>query len=99
MVSLVKVENILEQFLPKGVSCCVVEVSDDKKGSIIVATVSGEVNKTEILRKMLNELPIIYLPRQFIVINELPMMATGKIDFRKVTKMVLEIMSTSNSDQ
>jgi acyl-[acyl-carrier-protein]-phospholipid O-acyltransferase/long-chain-fatty-acid--[acyl-carrier-protein] ligase len=99
MVSLVKVENILEKFLPKGVSCCVVEVSDDKKGSIIVATVSGEVNKTEILRKMLNELPIINLPRQFIVINELPMMATGKIDFRKVTKMVLEIMSTSNPDQ
>jgi len=99
MVSLVKVENTLEKFLPKGVSCCVVEVSDDKKGSIIVATVSGEVNKTEILRKMLNELPIIYLPRQFIVISELPMMSTGKIDFRKVTKMVLEIMSTSNPDQ
>jgi len=99
MVSLVKVENTLEKFLPKGVSCCVVEVLDDKKGSIIVATVSGEVNKTEILRKMLNELPIIYLPRQFIVISELPMMSTGKIDFRKVTKMVLEIMSTSNPDQ
>jgi len=99
MVSLVKVENTLEKFLPKGISCCVVEVLDDKKGSIIVATVSGEVNKTEILRKMLNELPIIYLPRQFIVISELPMMSTGKIDFRKVTKMVLEIMSTSNPDQ
>jgi len=99
MVSLVKVENVLEKFLPTGVSCCVVEVSDDKKGSIIVATVSGEVHKTEILRKMLNELPIIYLPRQFIVIKELPMMATGKIDFRKVTKMVQDIMSTSGPDQ
>ncbi len=99
MVSLVKVENVLEKFLPTGISCCVVEVSDDKKGSIIVATVSGEVHKTEILRKMLNELPIIYLPRQFIVIKELPMMATGKIDFRKVTKMVQDIMSTSGPDQ
>jgi len=77
----------------------VVDVSDDKKGSIIVATVSGEVHKTEILRKMLNELPIIYLPRQFIVIKELPMMATGKIDFRKVTKMVQDIMSTSGPDK
>jgi acyl-[acyl-carrier-protein]-phospholipid O-acyltransferase/long-chain-fatty-acid--[acyl-carrier-protein] ligase len=99
MVSLVKVENILEKFLPKGVYCCVVEVSDEKKGSYIVATVSMEVNKTEILRKMLNELPIIALPRQFMVIKELPMMSTGKIDFRKVTKMVQEILSTSNSGQ
>jgi acyl-[acyl-carrier-protein]-phospholipid O-acyltransferase/long-chain-fatty-acid--[acyl-carrier-protein] ligase len=95
MISLVKVENILEKFLPVGVSCCVVEVSDEKKGSYIVATVSKEVHKTEVLRKMLNELPIIALPRQFIVINELPMMSTGKIDFRSVTKMVQEILRTS----
>jgi acyl-[acyl-carrier-protein]-phospholipid O-acyltransferase/long-chain-fatty-acid--[acyl-carrier-protein] ligase len=99
MVSLVKVENILEKMLPEGISCCVVEVSDEKKGSCIIATVTREVNKTEILRKMLNELPIIALPRQFIVIKELPMMATGKIDFRSVTKMVQEIMSVSNPDQ
>jgi len=56
-----------------------------------------EVNKTAILRKMLNELPVIALPRQFIVIEELPMMSTGKIDFRKVTKMVQDILSAPNS--
>jgi len=92
MVSLVKVENILEKYVPEGVSCCVVEVPDDKKGSYIVATVSKEVHKTEILRKMMNDLPIIALPRQFVVINELPMMSTGKIDFRSVTKIVIEIV-------
>jgi acyl-[acyl-carrier-protein]-phospholipid O-acyltransferase/long-chain-fatty-acid--[acyl-carrier-protein] ligase len=97
MISLVKVENTLEKFLPAGVSCCVVEVSDEKKGSEIIATVSAEVHKTEILRKMLTELPIIALPRQFIVIKELPMMSTGKIDFRSVTKIVQEILSASNS--
>ncbi len=97
MVSLVKVENTLEKLLPSGVMCCVVEVSDEKKGSYIVATVSMEVNKTEILRKMMNELPIIALPRQFIVIKELPMMSTGKIDFRSVTTMVREILNTTNS--
>jgi acyl-[acyl-carrier-protein]-phospholipid O-acyltransferase/long-chain-fatty-acid--[acyl-carrier-protein] ligase len=99
MVSLVKVENILEKFLPMEVSCCVVEVMDEKKGSYIVATVSREVNKTEILRNMMTELPIIALPRQFIVIKDLPMMSTGKIDFRSVTRMVQEILNTSSSDQ
>jgi len=97
MVSLVKVENILEKFLPQGVSCCVVEISDEKKGSYIVASVSKEVNKTAILRHMLNELPVIALPRQFIVIEELPMMSTGKIDFRKVTSIVQDILSASGS--
>ena len=96
MVSLVKVENTLEKCLPEGVSCCVVEVMDEKKGSYIVATVSQEVNKTEVLRKMMNELPIIALPRQFIVISELPMMSTGKIDFRTVTGMVQEIVKDSD---
>jgi acyl-[acyl-carrier-protein]-phospholipid O-acyltransferase/long-chain-fatty-acid--[acyl-carrier-protein] ligase len=92
MVSLVKVENVLEKYLPQGVSCCVVEVMDEKKGSLIVATVSREVNKTEILRKMMNDLPSIALPRQFITIEQLPMMGTGKIDFRTVTKMVQEMV-------
>ena len=99
MVSLVKVENTLEKFLPVGVSCCVVEVSDEKKGSSIIATVTIEVNKTEILRKMGNELPNIALPKQFIVIKELPMMGTGKIDFRSVTKIVQEMLSDSESEQ
>jgi acyl-[acyl-carrier-protein]-phospholipid O-acyltransferase/long-chain-fatty-acid--[acyl-carrier-protein] ligase len=99
MVSLVKVENTLEKFLPVGVSCCVVEVSDEKKGASIIATVSIEVNKAEMLKKMGNELPNIALPKQFIVIKELPMMGTGKIDFRSVTRIVQEILSASESDQ
>jgi acyl-[acyl-carrier-protein]-phospholipid O-acyltransferase/long-chain-fatty-acid--[acyl-carrier-protein] ligase len=95
MISLVKVENILETHLPEGVSCCVVEVADEKKGSYIVATVSAEVHKVEVLRKMMNELPVIALPREFIVIKDLPMMSTGKIDFRSVTRMVEEIIRNS----
>jgi len=99
MVSLVKVENTLEKFLPMGVSCCVVEVSNEKKGASIIATVSIEVNKAEMLKRMGNELPNIALPKRFIVIKELPMMGTGKIDFRSVTKIVQEIINNSESDQ
>jgi acyl-[acyl-carrier-protein]-phospholipid O-acyltransferase/long-chain-fatty-acid--[acyl-carrier-protein] ligase len=95
MVSLVKVENTLEKFLPVGVSCCVVEVSDEKKGAAIIATVTIEVNKTEILKKMGDELPNIALPKQFVVIKELPMMGTGKIDFRSVTRIVQELINNS----
>ena len=99
MVSLVKVENTLEKFLPVGVSCCVVEVSNEKKGAAIIATVSIEVNKAEMLRKMGNELPNIALPKHFIVIKELPMMGTGKIDFRSVTRIVQEMLNDSEAEQ
>jgi acyl-[acyl-carrier-protein]-phospholipid O-acyltransferase/long-chain-fatty-acid--[acyl-carrier-protein] ligase len=99
MVSLVKVENILEKYIPEGASCCVVEVPDEKKGSYIVATVSVEVNKTHVLRQMLNDLPNIALPRQFLVIKDLPMMSTGKIDFRSVTRIAQEMMSASGTRQ
>jgi acyl-[acyl-carrier-protein]-phospholipid O-acyltransferase/long-chain-fatty-acid--[acyl-carrier-protein] ligase len=91
MVSLVKVENTLEKYLPAGVSCCVVDVQDEVRGSSIIATVTIEVNKSEILKKMGEELPNIALPKHFVVIRELPMMGTGKIDFRSVSKIVQEI--------
>jgi len=93
MVSLVAVENTLEKYLPVGVSCCVVDISDEVRGASIIATVTIEVNKTEILRKMSTELPNIALPKYFIVIRELPMMSTGKIDFRSVTKIVQDILN------
>jgi len=99
MVSLVKVENTLEKHLPMGVSCCVVDVADEKRGSAIIATVTIEVNKSEILRKMGDELPNIALPKHFIVIRELPMMSSGKIDFRSVTKIVQEILSDPLQNQ
>lgn len=88
MVSLVKVENLMEQHLPEGVSCCIVEIPDEMKGATIVAAITQDINKVAILRKMGKELPNISLPRRFFVIPELPMMGTGKIDFRSVTEMV-----------
>jgi acyl-[acyl-carrier-protein]-phospholipid O-acyltransferase/long-chain-fatty-acid--[acyl-carrier-protein] ligase len=93
MVSLVKVENVMEKCLPEGVSCCVVEIPDEKKGAVIVAALTREVNKVALLRKMGQELPNLALPRQLYLIKELPMMGTGKIDFRTVTTMVLDLVS------
>ena len=98
MVSLVKVENVLEQFLPEGVSCCVVEVPDEVKGAKIIAAVTKEINKVAVLRKMGEELPNIALPRDFLVIEELPMMGTGKIDFRSVTEIVNDMVNNPEAN-
>lgn len=98
MVSLVKVENVMEEHLPEGVSCCIVEVPDEIKGATIVAAVTRDINKIAILRKMGKELPNIALPRQFVVIEELPMMGTGKIDFRTVTELVKDMLNNPDTN-
>jgi acyl-[acyl-carrier-protein]-phospholipid O-acyltransferase/long-chain-fatty-acid--[acyl-carrier-protein] ligase len=98
MVSLVQVENVMEKHLPEGVSCCIVEIPDEIKGATIVAAVTKEINKVAILRKMGEDLPNIALPRQFFVIEELPMMSTGKIDFRSVNELVNDMVNNPDAN-
>lgn len=93
MVSLVRVENVLEKFLPETISCCIVEVADAIKGARIVGVVTQKVDEKTILKQMAGHLPAIALPKQMIVIEELPKMGSGKIDFRRVTEMVSDRLS------
>lgn len=88
MVSLVNVESVLEKYLPQGVECCVVELPDARKGARIVVATTRAVDEKEILKKMSRELPNIALPKSFIVLEELPKMGSGKIDFRRTTELV-----------
>jgi len=90
MVSLVAVENVLEKFLEEGTDCCAVEFPDPIKGSKVVAALTQPIDEKKVLKGMSEYLPNIALPRQFLVIKELPKMGSGKIDFRTVTDMVRE---------
>ena len=90
MVSLVKTESIMEEILPDGVSCCVVEVPDFRKGARLVAAVTRKVNDKEIIKQLTKKLPSISIPTQFLVFDELPKMGSGKLDFRTITDMVRE---------
>lgn len=93
MVSLIRVEDVLEKVLPEGVSCCVVDLYDQKKGSIIVAAVTKEVNKSQMTKELAKELPNIAIPKHFVVVENLPMMGTGKVDFRTTAKVVEELLT------
>ncbi len=88
MVSLVRVEDVLERAVPPGVVCSVVEVPDAVKGSKIVAVVTEGIDQREVLRQMSGELPNFALPKQFVVVPEIPKMSSGKIDFRSLTETV-----------
>lgn len=85
MVSLVKVEEVLTKLLPEHVTCCVVDVPNPKKGADVVAAVAtGEFEKKKVLKKMAKELPSIAVPKEFYVIEDIPMMGSGKVAFREV---------------
>ncbi len=88
MVSLVRTESILEKMVPDGVSCCVVEVPDSLKGARIVAAVTSPINEREVLKKMGKELPTMALPKEFVVLPDMPKMGSGKVDFRTITNLV-----------
>ncbi len=88
MVSLVKVENILENILPEKIKCCIVELPDQLKGAKLIAVISQNIDTKEILNKMSEQLPNIFLPKQFVVIEDLPQMGSGKLDFRTITELV-----------
>jgi acyl-[acyl-carrier-protein]-phospholipid O-acyltransferase / long-chain-fatty-acid--[acyl-carrier-protein] ligase len=88
MVSLVKVEDILSRLLPEEVICCVVDVPNVTKGADVVAAVAnGNFDKHKVLKELQRELPAIAIPKQFYVIENIPMMASGKVNFREVEKI------------
>ncbi|HTY36260.1 MAG TPA: AMP-binding protein [Bacteroidota bacterium] len=92
MVSLIKVEDVLERFLPPDVECCVVEVPDALRGAKIVAAVTRPIEEKEILKEMSKTLPNIALPSKFVVLPEMPKTGSGKIDFRTITDKVRDIV-------
>lgn len=95
MISLVQVENALEKLLPEDISCCIVEVPDALKGAKIIAVVTEKIDEKKMKKSLAQDLPNIAIPKQFMVIEDLPLMGTGKIDFRGVTAKVRERLLTS----
>jgi len=91
MVSLVAVEEALGCVLPESIECCVVEIPDITKGARIIAVVTGEVDRKAVMKKLGDELANIALPREFLVMEELPKMGSGKVDFRRVTEIVKQM--------
>lgn len=95
MISLVMVEETLNEMTPENIECCAVEIPDAKRGSRIVAVTTAEVEKSEIQKKLAKELPNIALPKSYIVVSEFPRMGSGKTDFRTLTELVRKQLKDS----
>ncbi|MCB5230830.1 MAG: AMP-binding protein [Candidatus Cloacimonas sp.] len=94
MISLVKVEHLLESVIPEGSYCCVVDVPNFEKGADIVACVTTkQFDKKTMLKHLRGKLPPMAIPKELYVMDELPMMASGKVNFREVEKMVRNMVN------
>jgi len=92
MISLTKVEAELEKLLPDETICCVVEVPNPSKGAEIVAAVTTQEIPIKHLQKLLKKsLPALAIPKEFYVMENLPMMSSGKVNFREVETICREL--------
>lgn len=91
MISLVLVEETLNELTPEEVECCAVELPDAKRGSRIVAVTNSEIDHDEVSKRMSSELPKLALPKKYVLVPEFPRMGSGKTDFRTLTKLVLDL--------
>ncbi|MDP8210343.1 MAG: AMP-binding protein [Candidatus Stygibacter australis] len=88
MVSLVRTEEILTKLLPDDVYCCVVDVPNPTKGADVVAAIAnGNFDQKEVLHQLKKLLPAIAVPKEFYVVDDLPLMGSGKVNFREVEQI------------
>ncbi len=90
MVSLWRVEEILNRYLPPGAECCVVAVPDERRGSRIAAVVTCILDERTVARRMAEDLPRVAIPKTFVRVDELPMLGSSKVDFRAAVRLAAE---------
>ena len=96
MVSLVKIETVLDKIIPETAHCCVVEIPDSMKGAKLVAVVTEKVDQKSMQKKLAEQLPKIAVPKIFLVMEDLPKMGSGKIDFRTITELTRAELADKN---
>ncbi len=89
MVSLTAVEAALNQLWPEA-DHAVVALSDKKKGEkLVLATTENEITRELLARSFKKQgLPELYLPRDIIPMDTLPVLGTGKVDYVTLKKQL-----------
>lgn len=91
MVSLVMVEETMNELTPLEVECCAVELPDSKRGSRIVGVTNAEIDKQDLNKRLAKKIPNLALPKKYVLVPEFPRMGSGKTDFRSLTQIVRDL--------
>lgn len=95
MVSLVMVEETMDQLTPDDIECCAVELPDARRGSRIVGVTSSEIDTQALSKALSAEIPNLALPKTYVTVPDFPRMGSGKTDFRNLTEQVRKMLQES----
>ncbi len=88
MVSLVAVESVLSEFFKgEDILFCVVDIPSEKKGAEIVLATTAKIDKAKMKKWVRENLNEISVPKTVFVLKRIPLLGSGKVDFRKVERV------------
>ena len=99
MISLGSVEENITRVLGDESPFCAVNVPDDKKGEAIALLIKTEQSPAEIMEALKqSDLIPLMLPTHILPVETLPMLASGKVDFKGAKKMAVEILAGNGEE-
>lgn len=93
MISLGSVEEKLSQVFDEENQFVAVALSDDKKGESIVLLIKSALSLDEINERIKGlNVPPIMLPSQIFLVDEIPMLGSGKVDFKGAKNLAMSLV-------
>lgn len=93
MISLGSVEEKLSQVFDEENQFVAVALSDDKKGESIVLLIKSTLSLDEINERIKGlNVPPIMLPSQVFLVDEIPMLGSGKVDFKGAKNLAMSLV-------
>ena len=89
MISLTASEQIINNIWPDA-QHVIVCIPDEKKGEQLILITTQENANSKELNKLVHGTPSINLPKKFMHVEHVPVLATGKINYPSATELALE---------
>ena len=94
MISLSAIEiQIAEVINDEEVEILAVAIPDSAKGEQVILLVAGDIDLAELKSNVLkSDINPLMLPKQYLAVEAIPKLGTGKADFSGAKKLVLEMV-------
>lgn len=92
MISLGAVESLLSEIFKDEISFCCTNVDDAKKGEKIIMLYMGEIDESEIKKRILDsKIASIMQPSVIYKIDQIPLLGSGKINLKALKELALKL--------
>jgi len=92
MISLGAIEESVSKMLPEEVEVLATAVPDNKKGEKVVLLFNGDIDEKELkIRIKTSELNSLMIPSEYLSVESIPKLGTGKSDFKTAKEIALAV--------